>query len=114
MTTTNNSSGVIPFVAGAVIGSACMGLYYKLYGKTKKNSHNADFHPNRKEKENTKIKEINNSPLELRKRFENKGWVFVYQNLATLNVELNEFVELMRKYDLNVLDGCKDPDRCSC
>lgn len=67
-----------------------------------------------REKENIKIKEINNSPLELRKRFNNKGFIFVHQNLATVNVELNEFVELMRRYDLDILDGCKDPNNCQC
>lgn len=66
-------------------------------------------------KDNDKIiKEIDKAPLELRKRFDNKGYVFINQNLATVNTELNEFVELMRKYDLYVLDGCRDPDSCSC
>ena len=69
---------------------------------------------NKKEKENIKIREVNNSPLELRKRFNNKGFIFAHQNLATVNVELNEFIELMRRYDLNILDGCKDPNNCEC
>jgi hypothetical protein len=60
------------------------------------------------------IKKIDTSPLELRKKFNNKGYVFVNQNLATLNTELNEFVELMKKYELHVLNGCDDPDNCSC
>ena len=65
-------------------------------------------------KESEKIKEIDKSPLELRKRFDNKGYVFINQNLATVNTELNEFVELMRKYDLYILNGCDDPDNCQC
>ena len=68
----------------------------------------------KKEKESIKIREVNNSPLELRKRFNNKGFIFAHQNLATVNVELNEFIELMRRYDLNILDGCKDPNKCDC
>lgn len=66
-------------------------------------------------RENAKIiKEIDKAPLELRKRFDNKGYVFINQNLATVNTELNEFVELMRKYDLYVLNGCRDPETCPC
>jgi len=61
-----------------------------------------------------KIKEIDTAPLELRKRFTNKGYVFVNQNLATVNTELNEFIELMRKYELHILNGCNDPDTCKC
>jgi hypothetical protein len=68
----------------------------------------------KKERENIKIREVNNAPLELRKRFENKGYVFIHQNLSTVNVELNEFIELMRKYDLYALNGCKDPNNCKC
>jgi hypothetical protein len=63
---------------------------------------------------NNKIKEIDKAPLELRKRFNNKGYVFVNQNLATVNTELNEFIELMRKYELHILNGCRDPDTCKC
>jgi len=40
--------------------------------------------------------------------------LFINQNLATVNTELNEFVELMRKYDLYILDGCSDPESCQC
>jgi hypothetical protein len=68
----------------------------------------------KKDRENLRIREVNNSPLELRKRFNNKGFIFAHQNLATVNVELNEFIELMRRYDLNILDGCTDPNRCNC
>lgn len=67
------------------------------------------------EKENTKIiKNIDKAPLELRKRFGNKGFVIVSKNLATVNTELNEFIELMRRCELGILDGCKDPIGCSC
>lgn len=62
-----------------------------------------------------KIRVIDIAPLELRKRFDTKGYVFVHQNLATVNVELNEFIELMRKYDnLDILNGCPNPDTCQC
>lgn len=61
-----------------------------------------------------RITEIDKSPLELRKRFDNKGYVFITHNLATVNTELNELVELMRKNDLHILNGCKDPSSCSC
>lgn len=72
------------------------------------------MHHNRGKREQYKINEIDKAPLELRKRFDNKGYVFISQNLATVNTELNEFVELMRKYDLYVLNGCRDPDTCVC
>jgi hypothetical protein len=65
-------------------------------------------------KDKLKITEIDKSPLELRKRFNNKGYVFITHNLATINTELNELVELMRKSDLEILNGCKDPSTCSC
>lgn len=65
-------------------------------------------------KEDIYIKNIDKSPLELRKRFDNKGYVFVNNNLATVNTELNEFVELMRRYGLTMLNGCTDPDNCQC
>ena len=65
-------------------------------------------------KELLKIREIDKSPLELRKRFDNKGYVFITRNLATINTELNELVELMRKSDLHILKGCKNPSTCSC
>lgn len=68
----------------------------------------------RNKKELSKIKEVDKSPLELRKRFENKGYVFITRNLATVNTELNEFVELMRKLDLSILNGCIDPLTCKC
>ena len=70
-------------------------------------------HVNRRENDKI-IREVDKSPLELRKRFDNKGYVFINQNLATVNTELNEFVELMRKYDLYILDGCSDPESCQC
>jgi len=68
----------------------------------------------RMNKERLKITEIDKSPLELRKRFDNKGYVFITRNLATVNTELNELVELMRKLDLQILNGCKDPSTCCC
>ncbi len=111
-----DNKGILPFMVGAVIGSACIGFYYKKIGNVKPNKIKVNDEvedPMINKKEN-KIKEVNNAPLELRKRFENKGYVFVHQNLATVNVELNEFVELMRKYDLFVLNGCQDPDNCKC
>lgn len=60
------------------------------------------------------IKNIDKAPLELRKRFDKKGFVVVSDNLATINTEFNEFIELMRRYDLSILDGCKNPNTCSC
>lgn len=68
----------------------------------------------RRERDNQRIVEINKSPLELCKRCENKGYVFVHRNLATVNVELNEFIELMRMYNLPQLNGCIDPDNHDC
>lgn len=65
-------------------------------------------------KEKLKIREIDKSPLELRKRFDKKGFVFISHNLATINTELNEFIELMRKLDLQILNGCKEPNTCNC
>ncbi|VBB17639.1 hypothetical protein YASMINEVIRUS_102 [Yasminevirus sp. GU-2018] len=71
-------------------------------------------HMTKPKKEALKIKEIDKSPLELRKRFDNKGYVFITQNLATVNTEINELVELMRKLDLHILNGCSDPLKCGC
>lgn len=68
----------------------------------------------KKNKDDNKIKEIYNSPIELAKRFDNKGYVIMYHNLSSVNIELNEFIELMRMYELPQLDGCDDPINCKC
>lgn len=79
------------------------------------NNRNMNNRFNRNDKnDEQKIREIDKSPLELKKRFALKGYTFILRNLATVNTELNEFVELMRKMDLHILDGCKNPDTCQC
>jgi hypothetical protein len=64
----------------------------------------------------TLIKNVSDrsNPMDLCKIYENKGYVFVRNNLGSTGTEINEFIELMRRYDLDVLNGCLDPDNCNC
>ena len=58
--------------------------------------------------------QIEDAALELTNRFEKKGYVFVKNNLASLNKELNEFIEVMKCIELDSLDGCENPNVCIC
>lgn len=87
---------------------------YQYYRNFYKGGNNNDTSKNEDSTNETKIHVVDISPLELRKRFDNKGYVIIMNNLATINTELNEFVELMRRTDLHILNGCKDPRVCNC
>jgi len=55
------------------------------------------------------------STIELRNKFDNDGYVFLKDQLVTLNTEMNEITELMRKTDsLAILNGCYDLNNCEC
>ncbi len=52
--------------------------------------------------------------MDICKIFEKKRFVFVRDSLGSIGTDLNEFTELMRRYNLNILNGCEDPDTCQC
>lgn len=106
---------------GIIITVPIVSYYYnKIYNKkvieteNRYNNIKNELEDIKNKEDGKKIQEINKSPIELSRRFYNKGHVVMYHNLSTVNVELNEFIELMRMYDLPQLDGCLDPNNCNC
>ena len=116
-----NTSNITSLFMGILISiptvSYCYNrLYNKELTKSQKRYNNVkkELEELKNKEDEKKITEIYKSPIELSRRFDNKGYVVMYHNLTTVNTELNEFIELMRMYDLPQLDGCINPDTCNC
>ena len=116
-----NTSNITSLFMGILITIPTVSYFYsrihnkeiikseKKYNDVKKELDNL-----KNKEEEKKITDIYKSPIELARRFDNKGYVIMYHTLSTVNIELNEFIELMRMYDLPQLDGCIRPDTCNC
>lgn len=72
------------------------------------------MHKNNQTNIQKQITKFDEAPLELRKRFDSLGYVIVSNALASTNTDLNEMIELMKKMELPMFDGCSSPSECSC
>ena len=111
MTDSLKNNSLIVFCAGAISG----GIVYYYYNQYKKKKKYVKFNNN-----DTRINiprqitKIEDTALELRKRFVSDGYVFVSKSLATANNELNELIALIKKMDLPIFNGCVNPSTCKC
>lgn len=53
-------------------------------------------------------------PVDVCQIFRQNGFVFVKNNLGNSIKNLSNFTNLMRKTDINDLNGCEDPENCKC
>ena len=106
----------ISYIAFGILFGASAYFVWRIFTKKKTIKYTESINKNLESKnENKKIDIINSSPLELTDRFEKKGFVVIKDGLASTNKTIDEFIELMRCYkDLKELNGCKNPESCTC